>query len=658
MNRFTAKRAVTWAILLVLSATLFGSSAGVAYAAPGDTADPPAAVEANVLSWPALGLQSTVELYGRARTPVTVPLPAGMTASRLRGMIGMPENVTAGYLEIDDGDGKFLASVDLSAAATAQAATPFDVDISAARVQGSSIDLSFVIRVRDTVDRACAPLQRLTISDLTTEFTGTNPPVTTIASFFPSVLGRVTIYAASDANSAEQQAVLTLVSTLARIYAPRPLPITVVSQPRGAQPPPALGMDRAVVVETGEPGLSVENPGAPDAYLRISGDGDQLSAQVSLLTTELQPLAQVAAARVTQAGSDTVQRGDTLTFGELKVSGQATFFETSTFEVGSDRASLGPRFDGVQVHLLADYTPVHQGDASTVMIRSNNVIVYRGTLDGTGRLDTTFNLDSRILDQRYINLQFTLTDTPAQDCSPLVAPMTFQIDPRSTLTMHRGGAPLGGFTAFPSEFSPKFVVALDGSSPNQLSYAADIVAVVSRITKTPLTPQVVSLQSAVDGNSGALIVANSGAIKQTALNPPIGGEGPMVKFGLPTELNVNMEGGLGSIQAFADPQRNRSVILVTTTGDWKLVDPLFSYIAASDRNWLGLTGDVLAAGEAGTPTNVAIRTTSDSLAPTQTSGSSGGWLKYGLIGGGVLAVIAVLAVILALRRPKPADVDE
>lgn len=88
------------------------------------------------------------------------------------------------------------------------------------------------------------------------------------------------------------------------------------------------------------------------------------------------------------------------------------------------------------------------------MIRSNNVIVYRGTLDGTGRLDTTFNLDSRILDQRYINLQFTLTDTPAQDCSPLVAPMTFQIDPRSTLTMHRGGAPLGGFTAFPSSSAP------------------------------------------------------------------------------------------------------------------------------------------------------------------------------------------------------------
>lgn len=657
MRRGAAARALTWAILLILSATLFGSASGAAYAAPGDPVDPPGAVAGDVLSWPSLGLQSTVELYGRARTPVTVPLPAGMTASRLRGMIGMPENITAGYLEIDDGDGKFLASVDLTAAATAQTPTPFDVDISAARVQGSSINLSFVIRVRDNIDRACV-LQRLTLSDLTTEFTGAHPPVTTIANFFPSVLGKVAIYAATDANSAEQQAVLTLVSTLARIYAPRPLPITVVSQPRGALPPPAVGMDRAVVVETGEPGLTVENPGAPDAYLRVSGDGDQLSMQVSLLTNELQSLAQVPTARVAQAGSDIVQHGDTLTFSELNINGQASFFETSTFEVGSDRASLGPRFDGVQVHLLADYTPVHPGETATVMIRSNNVIVYRGALDGTGRLDTTFDLDSQILDQRYVSLQFTLTDTPAQDCSPLVAPMTFQIDPRSTLTMHRGGAPLGGFTAFPSEFSPRFVVALDGNDPVQLGFAADIVAVVSRLTKTPLTPQVVDLDAAVDSTSGALIVAKTEAIKQTALNPPIGGEGPMVKFGLPTELHVNMDGGLGSIQAFADPQRKRSVILVTTTGDWNLVGPLFSWVEGSDRNWVGLTGDVLAAGVAGTATNVTIRATSDVMEPKASSGVSGPWLKYGLIGGGVLAVVAILAVILGLRRPKPVDAEE
>jgi hypothetical protein len=658
MSRSAARRALTFAILLVLSVTLFGSVAVSAYAAPGDTVDPTGEVGGDTLSWPSLGLQSTVELYGEARTTVTVPLPAGMTATRLKGMIGTPENITAGFLEIDDADGKFLASVDLSAAASTQAATPFDVDISAARVQASSVDLSFVIRVRNTGDQACAPIQRLTISDLSTVFTGTHLPVTTIANFFPPVLGKVTIYAANDANSAEQQAVLTLVSTMARIYAPSPLPIAVVNQQRGALPPPALGLDRAVVVETGPPGLSVENPGAPDVYLRVSGDGDQLSAQVSLLVTQLQSLAQVATARVDQAGSDAVQRGDTLTFGEMKVTGQANFFRTSTFEIGSDRASLGPRLDGIQVHLLADYTPVLPGEAATVMIRSNKVVVYRGTLDGTGRLDATFNLDSHILDQRYISLQFTLTDTPAQDCSPLVAPMTFQTDPRSTFTMHRGGAPLGGFTAFPSEFSPKFVVALDGSDPGQLGYAADIVALVSRLTKTALTPEVVGLQAAVDSTSGALIVANSKAIKQTALNPPIGGEGPTVNFGLPSELHVNMDDGLGSIQAFADPQRNRSVVLVTTTGDWKLVDPLFSYVEDSN-NWGGLTGDVIAAGAEGTPTNVAIRAAGDSdiFEPTESTGS-GSWLKYGLIGGGVLAVVAILAVMLGLRRPKPVDVED
>lgn len=95
-------------------------------------------------------------------------------------------------------------------------------------------------------------------------------------------------------------------STLARLYVPRPLPIAVVSQPpRGTPPPPASGLDRAVVVETGPAGLSVEkNAGMPDAYLRISGEGDRLSDQVSLLVTQLQPLAQTATARVDQAGSD------------------------------------------------------------------------------------------------------------------------------------------------------------------------------------------------------------------------------------------------------------------------------------------------------------------------------------------------------------------
>ncbi len=187
---------------------------------------------------------------------------------------------------------------------------------------------------------------------------------------------------------------------------------------------------------------------------------------------------------------------------------------------------------------------------------------------------------------------------------------------------------------------------------NQLSYAARVVAAIARFAKTDLTPQVVDLQSAATGTSGALIVANSNAINQTSLNPPVSGDGSIVNFALPTELKVNIDNGLGSIQAFADPPRNRSVVLVTTTKDWALVDPIFSNFEGSAGDWSQLKGDVLVAGAEGAPTNVAIRPTGNVFEPGSTASR---WWHYGSIVGGVLAAIAASAVLavavsLYLRR--------
>ncbi|WP_319437066.1 hypothetical protein [Mycobacterium sp. RTGN5] len=653
-SRRVVTRALVWVMVLVMPTLFVGSFAGSAYAEPGDptlvvdTGPNPGGI---TLPWSALGLQSTVNLYGEGGNSYSVPTLAGLTAMRLQGMIHTPINVTAGYLEIDDSKGNFLASVDLPVLAPGSVMTPFDVDISAARVRDSSADLTLTLHARDDRDRICGPLPRVEISNLATVFAGTLLPVTTVANFFAPVLGKVTIYAATDANAAEQQAVLTLTSALARIYGARLTAITVVNQPRGAVPPPASGLDRAVVVETGDPGLTVENPGAPDAYLRVSGDGDGISKQVSLIATELQPLAQSTTARVDKAGADAVLGGDTLTFKQLNIGGERTdVFGTGNLQVAIQRAALGARSDNVQVHLLADYTPFPARDAASVTIRSQKLVVYRAALDQSGRLDATFNLDSPALDEQSINLEFALTYTPDQPCGPLVAPMTFQVDPRSTLTMHRGGPPPGGFNAFPSEFSPKFLVALDGNGPNQLSYAARVLAAIARLSQSQLTPQVVDLQKAVESTSGALIVADSKAIQQTSLKPPVSGNGSNVNFALSSELQLNIDKGLGSIQAFADPQHNRSVVLVTTTADWTLLDPLFTYIDGTTGDWSQLTGDVLAAGAAGTPVNAAVRPTATADAPTRSAASN--LALYAYIAGGVLAAIAVVAVIVFLLRRR------
>jgi len=641
-------------VLVVLSSMLAVSPAGTAHAQPDAAADPPAA--ANVrLDWPALGLKPDVYLGADSTTSFTIPVPPGLTPSRLQGVIHAPMNIDAGFFEVSDGDGRFLGAFDLPPATSAQAVTPFDVDISAARIRSSKTELSLTVRPRDNAGEFCGPLQQVLLSGLATVFTGTESPATTIANFFPPVLERVTIYTPDNADTAEQQSALTLVTALARMYNPQPMAITVVAQPRGATPPPAAQLTRAVVVEAGGPiGLTVERAGSPEAFLRVSGSGDELSAQASLLVNQLQSLAQTSASRVDQAGSEAPLSGDTLTFSQLNLSGKTDILRTGTLTIGVDRAALGAgRVDSVQVHLLADYTPVPKDDAASVVIRSNGIVVYRSVLDSTGVLDATFGLERPTFGQG-VNLDFAFTYTPHEACGPLMAPINFQVDPRSTLTMGRGGPPLNGFGAFPSEFSPGFMVALDGSGPDQLPYAARVVAAIARQTNTLLTPQVVDFKTAADADTGALIVANSKAIEQTTLNPPVGGDGTTVDLGLSTELRANIEDGLGSVQAFADQSRNRSVVLVTTTASWSLVEPLFDYIDGLEGGWSALTGDVLAAGEARVPTNVAIRDSGNTFEPPSAPALPKSWNQWIPIAIGIAVVVAiavVAAILWSRRRP-------
>ncbi|MBO0681414.1 hypothetical protein JRC04_28460 [Mycolicibacterium sp. S2-37] len=662
MNRGSFVR-VFAAVLLLLPILFAGAVAAPAYGQPeDDTNTPPADV---TLSWRALGLEQGMVLGPNSPTTFTVPVPQGLTASRLRGTIDVPLNIGAGFLSVEDGDGRILAAVDVPPVSAARAQTPLDVDLSTARVRASAVDLTFTVRPVDNSDQFCGPIQELSLSDMATVFTGAESPATTIANFFPPVLERVTIYAPADADAAEQQAVLTMLTALTRQYNPQPLAVSVVNQPRGAVPPPAPQLARSVVVEKGgAAGLSVQDPGSPNAFLRVAGGGDELSTQVSLLATQMQSLAQTASTRVDEAGADAALTGDTLTFDQLNMTGRTDVLKIGNFSVGAGRAALGNgRVDRIQVHLLADYTPVPKDDAAAVVIRSGDVVVYRSALDSSGILDATFDVDGRTFGQG-LNLDFALTYTPQQVCGPLLAPISFQVNPRSTLTVHRGGAPLGGFSAFPSEFSPRFMVALDGSDPDQLIWAARIVGAIARLTSVELSPQVVDLKTAVDANTGALIVAKSGAIGRSNLNPPIGGDGNTVDVALPTELRADINDGIGSIQAFADGARDRSVILVTTTGAWSLVDPLFSSVDGANGNWSGLTGDVLAAGAAGTPTNLSIRAgdsaaeSADASAVSSSPDSSSPerWIPIAV---GVAAVVAVAALVYALlsRRRRAGGHD-
>ncbi|MFS0899169.1 cellulose biosynthesis cyclic di-GMP-binding regulatory protein BcsB [Mycolicibacterium litorale] len=604
-------------------------------------ADPSAGGEV-ALPWRTLGLPGDLTLVGaNTNQDFALPVPTGFTPTRLRGLIHAPVDFGAGFVEITDTTGRFLATVNLPAVAPDQAVVPFDVDISPARVSAGEVGLSFTVReAAIAADDRCGLGEQVEISDLSTVFAGIEPAPTTVASFFPPVLQRLTIYAPIDADDGEEQAVLTLASAVARMYRPQTTAITVVKQPRGAVPPAAPQFTRAVVVENGDAGVAVVNPDTADVYLKLTGRGDQLAAQASLVTNQVQSLVQVPDARVDQAGSRGDSVGDDLTFGALNMNGEGSVLRTSTFTVGADRAALGAgRVEGLQVHLLATHTPVQALDSASVTVKVNGQAVHTAALGDSGRVDAVFEVPGQFLGQR-VNFDFDLTYSPRQLCSPTIAPVSFQLDPRSTLTVRRGGPPLGGFDGLPSEFSPEFLVALDGSNPNQLHYATQVIADIAQRTDTTLMPRVVDVNAAADAGMGALIVANAATIEQTSLRPPVGGESSEVQVDLRDQLRAQINRGLGSIQAFADAPRDRTVVLVTTSGAWSLVEPLFGYIDQQPDGWSSLTGDVLAAGAEGRVTNLTIGAGDSAPAAPRDTGDRQVWAA---VGAGIVVLIALAA---------------
>ena len=118
---------------------------------------------------------------------------------------------------------------------------------------------------------------------------------------------------------------------------------------------------------------------------------------------------------------------------------------------------------------------------------------------------------------------------------------------------------------------------------------------------------------------------------------------------LSNELRADIDNGLGSIQAFADPPRNRSVILVTTTGAWPLVEPLFGYVDQLPDGWSSLDGDVVAAGVDGTVTNLSIGSGDvASSSPEETMD----WRVWAAIGAGFVILAALVLGALLWRRRR------
>lgn len=233
----------------------------------------------------------------------------------------------------------------------------------------------------------------------------------------------------------------------------------------------------------------------------------------------------------------------------------------------------------------------------------------------------------------------------AGTCTARSIPMDFQVDPMSTASVKSGGVALGGFAALPIGFVPTFQVAMDDTDPAQLAHAATIVGLIQRMSSVVLKPDIVTLEEASTSGTSALIIANARSVHAQKLDPPIDTAGDLSSIDLPAPVVANISTGIASLQSYA--QNNRTVVLVTTSGNWEMASAIFNYLS-SLTGWQDLSGDVLVSGQGGNPQTLTIRTDRPTLDTRQSGLSVGNWVELG--GAALLLLGAVAGVVYLLTR--------
>ncbi|MBI5340155.1 MAG: hypothetical protein HZB45_20960 [Mycolicibacterium rufum] len=597
------------------------------------------------IGWAQLGLADRMDIVGANQpSDTSIPVPAGVFPTMLTGEVSSIVNVTDGRLDILDGRGVVLGVVPIPPGAIS---VPFGVDIAAAQVADGRAKLSFVVRNAGPAATTCTQPPALTLSGLTTTFSGPAPDPVTVAGFLPGYLDRIVIRVGRAPTEHQQQAALDLVAKLTQLYRPMPVRIDVSDD---AAPPQAVSPTTRVIDirDGGRPGITVENAGTPAAVLAITGTGEQLVAQAGLFTDRRIGLAQSDSAVMVSSREGTDLTSTVKTFGQLGISGQTSVAGTTTLYTGFDAAAFGVGpISGATVHLKAHYTPIAGGEGS-LLLRSGDTVLAARSLDGSGTLDITGDIPAEAITSN-VGLALELRYIPRQECAPLNDRVTFSVDPQSTVTVTPGAGNRGGFPALPMAFTPDFDVAID--SPDHLRFAAAAINLIAQQTQVTLRPRITRLSDAAGSGTGVLVVSGGRGLADAGLRPPLlPADGDTVDVGTAAgaaNTLVDLHAPLGMVQAFTD--RGRAVLAVTGTGDWSLVDTTLDHVRGLPSRWGSLTGDVVATGIAGQTVTLSVNE-GDSM-PHQPAPSDGWrWWAWASVAAVGAAALVAGATVLIRRR--------
>ena len=616
--------------LTLPSPSAFAQTAPAAPTVAAPSPPPPAPSAAGVagvtfsLGFTDLGLGSSITLAGITATQtITLPVPAGLNPAVIAGEIGVSLDTPGATVDFSSGSDSLLRLQ-----VTDAAPTPFIVPLATVPVHDGliAVTVTSYVPFPDVYCRGQYDIPMVTLDQLTVGYSGSATAPTTVAGFFPPILGLVRLWIPEAPTPAQLQAASDLTSAIVAINPNRRMALEVHGLPvRGLPDPgPFVPNVRDITIGTTGPSSASVAAGPPgEPILVLTGDGPNLELTESVVVSELSGLLQASRATVGGVFVPAVipQSEQTVTqlgAGILEVSGEGRLHLDVPFSQGQ----FGGMINKLTLHLKGTYTPVPAGSTADLSVLVNNQEVAARTLNGSGHFNLQLPVPIAAI-QRDNLLIVELAYTPLQGiCAAGAVPFDLRIDPSSSIQTHLGPSLPLGFDRLPQALLPGFDLAVDQLNLARASAALRLITAICELSGEQLQARVVPLATEAMSTRPALVLAAAGAVP-VGLHPTVDLDNAGSMVVIDQRGDQVKASTLGALAEVFD-QNGRTVSLVS----WKslgALNTLVGDLASPDTGLADLTTDVVVLSANGSLVQVPVAATLNPAPPTSSAPALPWW---------------------------------
>lgn len=588
-----------------------------------------------------LGSTDTIAfIFDRDVTDVDLgfAVPPGLKPVALTARLQLPVPVRFGSLDITQDD-RTISHVNSLPADGSELVIP----LAGVQVFGNWANITMTMTAIPPEDYCWDYRSPIRLVDSSVAFDGNSAIPTSVSTFLPPTLRKLTLVLPEKPSRAESDAAVQLAATVQRRYRAN-LDVSVIPYLGPPPPPPSETplMDRTIIVKEGpDPGLTLENGGAVPT-LRISGSGDDLANQARLLGDESLPSAVSSKAVAGPLSYNQEFAADITTITEmLHKTGLSNEGVWPAVQIPLDQTLFGHSISQVLVHLIGSYTPIPQDFGGEVTVSVRDYVVDRWPVDRGGTIDRSIAVPNQLLD-RSTNLVVGIRiNGDMGHCGDYPA-MNLRIDGDSEIKVSPADPPIpAGFRSFPQTLLPRVRVGIGADAFADTARAARIIAGLQQASGVPLATVVTSLDEVIASRDSAVLIASQGWTNDKISLPVSAGRGRFSvavvdSAGKETALNLDSASPVGSLQTVLD--RGRSLLVATSNGNPQQLDALLQWLSAERGRWGALDGRAVIA----VPDREPVTVPNPDFDLTPREAKVGTWSTWWVRG--VIVVIACAAV--------------